>query len=456
MGKIQEIYCSLNSGTLRETLLHAKNYLFGNVAAQALGLISMPIFTRLLTEADYGVVSIFMATIGLVSTIFYLNITDGVSRYYYDKQRTDFGEFLSSILQIIGILSLPAVLIILFYEDQLMDLLSLSSDLSLFLLFGVVFSVLMKLFRQIHVAEKKSRAFVTVNVIQAYSGFGLSWLFIATWGGAGYYLRLLGVVIAQVCSGMWMLFKTIQYVKWAPLNWKHVKYSLQFALPRLPFVLSAVILSQFDRIMIGNLIGAEQSGLYSVGYNVGGLSLLIITAVTPALLPNFYRLMNEDQFAVVDKLNNQILWIINVAGAGLMLGGGLLLTLLADAKFHFGARVIPAVVMGYMFYALAGVYNRYSSYYKLTILQSIGAILAGATNIILNLIWLPKFGIIAAAYTTSISYAIQAIVTWLLIKRFVKGHVTPFRLTLKPILFTLGVFAILEGQVIWDLMVLSP
>lgn len=442
-----------NTGDLREVLSHSKNYLTGNIATKALGLISMPVFTRLMDERDYGIVAVYMATLGILVPISTLSITDSIGRYYYEKGQSDFGHFISSIVQFLLFIQVPMIILFIVFRESFVPFLGLPVSLSFIILIGLVHGNIKKVFRGIFISRKMSKPFVKVSLFESFSGFGISWLFLLLLNGSHFILRIVGVLTSQVLSAGWMTWRISNYIDHKKLDWNHIRYSLHFGLPRLPFVLSGVILSQFDRVMLSNISGLEEAGLYSVGYNVGALSLLVIGAITPAFIPNFYQLMNEGKTVVVDKLNRQLLWLICSAGTGLMLFGGLILRFLADERFHEGARVVPAVVMGYMFYAVAGVYNRYSGYYKVTIFQSLGALLAGASNIILNILWLPKFGIIAAAYTTLISYAIQAIVTWLLIRLKIKGHVTPLKHVFGPILLVLLVFIFLEGRVIWDLIV---
>jgi Na+-driven multidrug efflux pump len=123
--------------------------------------------------------------------------------------------------------------------------------------------------------------------------------------------------------------------------------------------------------------------------------------------------------------------------------------LLADEQFHAGAVVIPAVVMGYIFYALAGVYNRYSGYYKMTYLQSIGSLGAGVINILLNYWLIPVLGIVGAAYVTMISYGIQALLTWILVEKLANAHVSSIRLFIYPLILSMACFIFITLFIVW-------
>ncbi len=69
---------------LFETLKHSKNYLSANVANKAIIFISIPIFTRLFSEADYGIVATFTAFVGIMTVVLSLNASSAINRYYYE------------------------------------------------------------------------------------------------------------------------------------------------------------------------------------------------------------------------------------------------------------------------------------------------------------------------------------------------------------------------------------
>jgi O-antigen/teichoic acid export membrane protein len=439
--KFHQIIDSVKGKTLGDVLYHARNYFTGDFATKALGIISLPIFTHLLDTSDYGVVAIFLTTVGLTCTIATLNLTDCIGRYFYDVEHSDFGRFLSSIIQTTGLLLLSVIVFLFLIRNQFMSMLELSGDLFYFFIFALIFAFAYKIFRSIHIAQKLSKPYVKVNIIKGYASFGFSALLLIILTGPKYLIRLAGILIVQFFIGIWIVVKSLPFIAWGAILWKHIKYSIKFSLPRLPYVLSGTILGHFDRIMLGKLGTLADAGIYSVAYNVGALSLLVVASITPALIPNFYKLMNDKDHDEVDGLNNKILWIICASAACLTIIGGPLLRFLAAEKFHGGAVLIPYIILGYVFFALAQVYNRFAGYYKVTILQSIAALAAGALNIYLNYIYIPKFGMIASAYTTAISYGLLAVISFTLIRVFIKGHSTPIHKVLAPVA-AFGVFIV--------------
>lgn len=211
----------------------------------------------------------------------------------------------------------------------------------------------------------------------------------------------------------------------------------------MPHNLSGVILAQFDRIMINNLINTESAGLYSLGYNIGMLLLIVIGSTQTALMPDFFKFIDNKEYNRLDNLVKKVFSIVTIAALGLILFAKEIVFVLADKKFHQGLQVVPIVIIGYVFFGMFTVYGRYIGYKKKTIFSSIVALTAGISNIILNAIYIPKYGYIAGAYTTVVSYFIMFMLAWIVAKYILRQRVSPLWLFWKPtiIMFCFIAFA---------------
>ena len=125
----------INNSDIFETLRHSKNYFSANIATKAIGFISIPIFTRLFTQEDYGIVAVFTSYIGIMTVILSLNSYTAVGRYYYEKT-DDFCEFVGTTLIFVGlILCITVIIYILFYQ-QINNLIKLPGLLPIYLIFA--------------------------------------------------------------------------------------------------------------------------------------------------------------------------------------------------------------------------------------------------------------------------------------------------------------------------------
>ena len=430
----------IKNSDIFETLKHSKNYFSANVATKALGFISIPIFTRLFTQEDYGIVAVFASYVGIMTVILSLNSYTAVSRYYYEKT-DDFGEFIGTSFIFVGsILCITVIIYILFYQ-QINNLIKLPGLLPVYLLFTCSFAIIHSVYVQILVPQKKSKGLAIINVLNGYIGFAIAILLV-------YLLkenRYLGKIWATLLVG---LFFSIYYIKkinkYLKFNFKmeHIKYIANYSIPLIPYALSGIILAQFDRIMINNIINTASAGLYSLGYNVGMALLLVTSSIKTALEPDFFKFVDNKEYIRLDNLFKKTFSIVIISALGLVLFAREIVIILADEKFHEGLRVVPIVVIGYVFYAMFIIYGMYPGYKKKTLFASIVALTAVISNIILNAIYIPKYGYIAAAYTTVVSYFIMFMLAWIVTKFVLKQRITPLWLIWKPTLIMFGFIAL--------------
>jgi len=170
-----------------------------------------------------------------------------------------------------------------------------------------------------------------------------------------------------------------------------------------------VVLSQLDRIMIINICGSSDAGLYSFGLTYASLALIFSNAVMQAYIPWLYVSYKEEDFSAIKNSNNIICLIMCVLTFGIITVAPELLKLLGSKDFWDAKFVVMPLAIGSLFQY---VYNTYSSlelYHKKTIIIAIGTVFAGCLNYFLNIIFIPKYGYIAAGYTTLFSYLALAI-----------------------------------------------
>jgi len=415
-----------------ETLKHSKNYLSANIATKAISFISIPIFTRLFTQADYGIVAVFSSYVGVMTVILSLNSHTAVGRYYYEKT-DDFGEFIGTTLIFVSLLfSLTVLIYILFYK-QIAGLMQLPGLLPIYLLFACLFGIMGSIYYQILVPQKRSKESATISILRGYTGFGIAVLFVYLLKEDRYLGRVWATLLGGFIFSIYFTIKLRRYSKFS-FKMKHIKYILTYSIPLIPYALSGVILAQFDRIMVNNIIDSASAGLYSLGYNVGMLLLLVIGATRTALIPDFFKFLDNKEYDRLDALFEKVFSIVIIVALGLVLFAREIVIVLADEKFHAGLSVVPLVVIGYVFYEMFFIYGMYPGYRKKTVFSPIIALTAGIVNIILNVIFIPKYGYIAAAYTTVVSYFIMFMLAWIAAKFVLKERITPLWMIWKPTL----------------------
>ena len=429
----------IKNSDIFETLRHSKNYFSANVATKALGFISIPIFTRLFTQEDYGIVAVFASYVGIMTVILSLNSYTAVGRYYYEKT-DDFGEFIGTSFIFVGLILCTTVIIYILFYQQINNLIKLPGLLPIYLLFACLFAIIRSVYAQILVPQKKSKELALINVLNGYIGFAIAVLFVYLLKENRYLGRVWATLLVGFIFSIYYIKKINKYLKFN-FKMEHIKYIANYSIPLMPHNLSGIILAQFDRIMINNIESTASAGLYSLGYNIGMLLLMVNSSIMTALIPDFIKFSDNKEYDRLDVLMGKVFSIGTIAALGLILFAREIVTVLADVKFHEALKVVPIVIIGYVFHQMYFMYGMYPGYKKKTIYTSIVSLSAGSLNVILNAMFIPKYGYIAAAYTTLISYFFMFTMAWIMSKYILKQRVSPLWLFWKPTLIMFGFIA---------------
>ena len=78
----------------------------------------------------------------------------------------------------------------------------------------------------------------------------------------------------------------------------------------IPYFLSTTVLNQADRIMINNMVGSAEAGIYSVAYAIAMLMLLVNTAISDAFVPWMFRRLKNKEYKDIEPVTNKILVLV--------------------------------------------------------------------------------------------------------------------------------------------------
>jgi O-antigen/teichoic acid export membrane protein len=188
-----------------------------------------------------------------------------------------------------------------------------------------------------------------------------------------------------------------------------LRSAAEFGLPKVPHGLAHQILNLSDRKLIELLLTLSASGLYHIGYVMGTGVKFFLSAFELAWGPFVYaQLENPDAPKTLSRVVTYAFGAL--AGFGLLnaIFGRELLFLMAKPQFHEAHPVIPVVVLAYVMQGVFALTSIGIGIRKKTRVFPILTISAAVLNVVLNLIWIPRFGILGAAWATVAGYALMA------------------------------------------------
>ncbi len=450
---MRSIFNRLQRFSFFDTFKHASVYFSGTVLIQALSLISLPVYTAYLTDAEYGIVNMFSSYALVLALLMTLNIHIGITRYYFEAEANpdDFKGYMATTTFSVTALSFVIGLLIYIFRQALAELINLPEQTIIYMLFMCYLSVLYYVYHQWKVAEKKSKAVTTVQVVLQFSKFGLSLLLLMLvhWAPEQFFMgKIIGEFLAALVTGIVLFVLTWPMLNWKGMRWSHLRYGLLFGLPLIPYTLGMYFLNSFDQWYIGAKLGHSDAGLYSFAYKIGLLLGGLISALHSAAIPDYYKWMNEEKHENVRAQALSIHRLTALAATFLLLFATDIGTLLSSKKdFIQALEIAPVIVGGYLFFGIAQLFNRGIQYKKTNIYLTFIYLFAGIINLLLNIYYIPIYGYPAAAWTTFASYIIMAISSWLLTTYYLKLPSLPvFKMLINLLPFTLtAVFFYFSG-----------
>jgi O-antigen/teichoic acid export membrane protein len=401
---------------LRTLLRQAPHYLGGRVGVILLGFVSFPLFTRLFSVADYGVMSLVAKVVATVTVLANLGIQNSVVRFYHEHTsakepgalRRYFSTFLIGTMAIAAAVTAIFMLITWGLPVSLVSLpLKKLFILASLLIFTRAVSSILSGFLRVeekttafNVLDVASKALMIVAVCALFFGWQRSvWAFFA------------GSILVDLLQDMGIIvyFFHRRLLSLGIFDSVLFKGALTFGAPLIVYELGFMILDSGDRILVQHYLGAEPLGYYSAAYNMASYFLeALMVPLNLALFPIFMRLWvnkgKEETQAFLSRVFDVFLGGSIGLIATMILLKHDLLVVLASSKFRAADSLLPSLLIGVLFYALVTLVNPGLLIFKKTQTMARLIIYSAILNVVMNIVLLPRIGLQGAAIATLVSY----------------------------------------------------
>ncbi|MGN1328130.1 MAG: oligosaccharide flippase family protein [Eubacterium sp.] len=378
-----------------------------NFLQKCIAMITMPIFTRLLTTEQYGVFTLYQSWYSIVSIIVTLNIAGSVVNNGMVKYETRRNEFISAMQGLSFTVTMFFFVIYLFSMDFWNKIFDLSSIFVLTMFVQLLFEPAYLLWsqRQRYEYKYKSLVAVTITVSAMSPILGVIAVISTDYKAEA---RVISFALVQVCAGL--IFFIIQTIRGKKLFVKDFwKFALSFNLPLIPHYLSQFVLGQADRIMIGKMIGKSEAAIYGVTYNLASVLTLFVNAINSSFVPYLYENLKKKEYKGIRKTATTLCLFMAVIICLFMLLGPEAIMLFSTSEYSKAKWVFPPVAASVFFTFVYTLYINIEFYFEKTKYVMFVSIIGAVLNIGLNYIFINKFGFIAAGYTTVFCYILFAL-----------------------------------------------
>jgi O-antigen/teichoic acid export membrane protein len=207
-----------------------------------------------------------------------------------------------------------------------------------------------------------------------------------------------------------------------------LKEFFTYGLPLVPSSLAGWALVVLDRFVLGYFRGAAEVGLYAVAYALGDKIMQLATMpLLLTMMPSIIGAYEKEGQSVAEQMQKHFTRYFAILTfpllGGMMASAAVFMSVFTGPQYREAYPVLAIVAAGSMFGAMAQVAGAGLAVHKKTKLIMIDAVVAASCNLGLNMILVPRYGYMAAAWDTIASYAILLAVTWIQSRRYMRWHI---------------------------------
>ncbi len=405
-------------------------YLVGNLFNKGMSFLTVPIFTRLLSTSDYGIVTTYNSWISMLTMIMGFAIYMGIRAAFIDY-RNKIDDFMS-VTTTFTILS-GAVLSLFIGFGLILLKVNVGLGIVVLCLLQGIASALNQNYSMYLMMQYKYKARTVLMILPNLVSVVISVIAIMFVVKTDLYMgRIVPTAIVHITFAVVLVSFVYRRSK-VCFNKEYLDYALKISVPLVLHGIALQILSQSDRTMITALTDASQTGIYSLIYNFSMIATVITTSLDGVWVPWFTEKLKKREIGHINVLAKDYINLMTYAMIGVILVGPEVVKILAEKSYWEGIKIIPPVVLAnYIIFAYT-LYVNVEHFYKETKFITFNTLIAAGTNLLLNFIFIPKYGYTAAAFTTLFSYVVSLILHVRFSKKL-EAEVYPLNIFIEPLL----------------------
>jgi O-antigen/teichoic acid export membrane protein len=422
----------------------------GNAGARLIGLLMLPFYTRWLSVEDYGTTDIISVYVGLLLGLATACIADAVFIFPKGQPIEQQKRYFSSGL-CFAFLSLGATALLFKIAIGIFAYKKLSNGFTdnAWFIYGLLVTAFVQQYIQQFVRSiDKMKIYSTTGIVLTVSTAVFSFVVIPKWGVFGYVFALiLANILAAVYS--FLFSGAFRYATIKAIRKSTCVEMLKYSIPLIPGGIMWWLIAAMNRPLIENFLGLHALGIFAVANKFPGILSMIFSVFAMSwqisVLEEFgkegYGIFYNKMFRLIVTGMVFFFFIISI-------GNQLIIRFFTTEEFYESGKYVPILTLGVIFQSTAAfasanfLASRKSKYFFYSI------VLGAGISVILNFILIPSVGIMGAAISVSVSFAVRALSCILLGWKNVKitnGKVYALMLLIS----ILTIFIILYVQIVW-------
>ncbi|UPW01297.1 oligosaccharide flippase family protein [Halorussus gelatinilyticus] len=396
-------------------------YSVARIVPAVLGVVALVVFTRAFSPSAYGKYSLTMAFVSIFTLLNTGWLEQAILRFEPQADDTTFRDTTATIL--LSLTTVAALVGGLGY----VSFFPRSSAYSRFYLGGLSLILLQGVFTTLRTflrSRLESRRVAIYNVVQAGTKLGAA-LLLALFVLGDIVGWLWGTVVGTSIATALLLYRTELTRASIEIDRELVGKMFRYGYPLIGMTLGYVLLNFADRILLELLKSSRAVGIYSSNYSIvnRGLPLVLAPIIQAAhpLIMNTWTGDNEEELGELLETYTRYFLLLGVPATvyATVLSRPLSVLFLGDS-YHQGYVVIPLVAWGVLLWNLASLGSKTLEVKNRTLTLFAGVTAAVVLNLLLNLLFIPPYGYVGAAFATFTSFTFYLVFVLLISRRYIE------------------------------------
>lgn len=402
-------------------------YGVSTILGRFIGFVLVPFYTNVFMPAEFGIYGIIYAYIGFLNIVYIYGMDAAFMKFASISEGEEKRDTFSTAFFFIIFTSIILSLLFYLFKEPIRLGMKVPDNYG-YLLYYVIFIIMLDTIAMVPFAnlrlERKAMKFAVIKTLNIIVNVSFNLILIL-----GYDMGIEAIFISNVIASSFsiaaLLPELAKYLRLVIIKEKLMKM-LKFGIPYLPASMSAMIVQVIDRPLLQHFTNESVVGIYQANYKLGIFMMLVAMMFNYAWQPFFLTNAKEknakeifSRVLTLFVIAASLVWVVltlfidNIAGFEIY-GGRTLI----GQEFLSGVYIVPIVLLGYLFNGIyynftAGIYIEDKTKY-FPFVAGAGA----ATNVIVNVVCIPMFGMIGAAFATLASYIVMAGGLFIVTQRF--------------------------------------
>ena len=392
-------------------------YGLGNLFVRSISFILLPFYSNLISTSEFGNYALLMSIYAIISVLYQFGMYGSLNKFYIEEESKEKKKIIfSSLINFIILTGLVFTIILSIFAHGITKIIFGSTEYSslMILIFTALFTETICFYILLLLKTKElSKQAVIYSGIGALLNLVFNIIFVFI-----YRLSVAGIILSQLLSSAILFLIMVRVIRddyILKIDSLIIKALVKFAYPLLLAGFLSAAVDVADRFILNYFLGTSEVGIYSLAYRIAMVMNVFVISFRTAWNPHSLNLFYLDNYkttygATLSKLValsciilltvslfSKYLFEINILGFHLF-----------NPIYKPGILILPLVLTGYIFSGISSFYSVYPNISSKSYHFLVSDLIAFVSNIIINLIFIPKYGLIGAAFATAISFLFGA------------------------------------------------